>query len=71
MKCAEQVRKVYVQVQMWKAIYSYMISTLVSSPMLPGLTGISLAEMEFPFDLFYPLALSLYLVRPAPRFGIQ
>ena len=39
--------------------------------MLPGLTGICLAEMEFPFDLFYPLALSLYLVRPASRFGIQ
>ena len=39
--------------------------------MLPGLTGICLAEVEFPFDLFPSLALSLYLVRPAPLFGIQ
>ena len=27
MKCAEQVRNVYGQVQMWKAIYRYIIST--------------------------------------------
>ena len=28
MKCAEQVRNVYGQVQMWKAIYRYNISTI-------------------------------------------
>ena len=28
MKCAEQVRNVYGQVQMWKAIYRYIISTI-------------------------------------------
>ena len=27
MKCAEQVRNVYVRAQMWKAIYRYIIST--------------------------------------------
>ena len=27
MKCAEQVRNVYVRVQMWKAVYCYIIST--------------------------------------------
>ena len=30
MKCAEQVRNVYGQVQMWKAIYRYIISTNLS-----------------------------------------
>ena len=34
MKCAEQVRNVYGQVQMWKAIYRYIISTYVSSLLL-------------------------------------
>jgi len=27
MKCVEQVRNVYVRVQMWKAVYCYIIST--------------------------------------------
>ena len=27
MKCAEQVRNVYVRIQMWNTIYSYIIST--------------------------------------------
>ena len=27
MTCAEQVRNVYVRVQMWKAVYCYIIST--------------------------------------------
>ena len=31
MKSAEQVRNVYGQVQMWKAIYCYIISTKVNS----------------------------------------
>ena len=30
MKCAEQVRNVYVRVQMWKAVYCYIISTIVA-----------------------------------------
>ena len=30
MKCAEQVRSIYGQVQMWKAIYCYIISTCLS-----------------------------------------
>ena len=31
MKCAEQVRNVYVRVQMWKAVYCYIISTFMYS----------------------------------------
>ena len=31
MKCAEQVRNVYVRVQMWKAVYCYIISTISTS----------------------------------------
>ena len=30
MKCAEQVRNVYVRIQMWKTIYCYIISTIMS-----------------------------------------
>ena len=35
MKCAEQVRNVYVRVQMWKAVYCYIISTNVVTNALP------------------------------------
>ena len=36
MKCAEQVRNIYVRVQMWKAVNCYIISTINSSNTIPG-----------------------------------
>ena len=42
MKCAEQVRNVYVQVQMWKAIYRYIISTNAALVPLFGIPSLPL-----------------------------
>ena len=40
MKSAEQVRNVYLRVQMWKAVYCYIISTYLSRPSLSMQGGV-------------------------------
>ena len=50
MKCAEQVRNVYLQAQMWKAIYCYIISTKMyacATPRLVGCVSIRLASLHY------------------------
>ena len=50
MKCAEHVRNVYRQVQMWKAIYCYIISTkdMLPDDVTENSTGVEKETDVFP-----------------------